>query len=87
MIPVSRSASARSAPRSPNALITGGAIGIGRATGLAFGKAGYHVIVTDILDKEGSEAADAIAAAGGEASFRRLDVRDTQGAPSRGRRS
>ena len=41
----------------PLAFITGGAIGIGRATGLAFGKAGYRVIVTDVLEKEGSEAA------------------------------
>src|SRR6478672_6547714 len=62
----------------PLVLITGGAIGIGRATGLAFGKAGYRVIVTDILDKEGSETAAAISATGGEASFLRLDVRDSE---------
>ena len=29
-------------------LITGAGIGIGRATAMAFGKAGYRVIVTDI---------------------------------------
>src|SRR5580704_9942612 len=64
----------------PLAFITGGAIGIGRATGLAFAKAGYRVIVTDVLAKEGQAAADAIVAAGGEASFLPLDVRDTRAA-------
>lgn len=64
----------------PLVLITGGAIGIGRATGLAFGKAGYHVIVTDVLEKEGEETAKAIAAAGADASFLRLDVRDSEAA-------
>ena len=34
-------------------LVTGAGIGIGRATAKAFGKAGYHVIATDILEKEG----------------------------------
>ena len=64
----------------PLVLITGGAIGIGRATGLAFGKAGYRVIVTDILKAEGQATADAITAAGGDAEFLALDVRDTKAA-------
>src|SRR5882724_5579431 len=64
----------------PVMLVTGGAIGIGRATALAFGRAGYRVIVTDILRKEGEETAGAIAAAGGEASFVALDVRDSAAA-------
>ena len=34
-------------------LVTGGGIGIGRATALAFARAGHHVVVTDILDAEG----------------------------------
>ena len=38
----------------PIVLITGAGIGIGRATANAFASAGYHVVVTDILDKEGS---------------------------------
>lgn len=59
-------------------LITGGGIGIGRATALAFAAAGYHVIVTDVLDRQGGEAADQIRAAGGSAEFRRLDVTDTK---------
>ena len=60
-------------------LITGGGIGIGRASALAFGKAGYRVIVTDVVD-EGRAVADGIAAAGGEAEFHRLDVTSTSAA-------
>ena len=55
-------------------LITGGGIGIGRATAKAFGTAGHHVVVTDILENEGSAVAAEIIAAGGSAEFHRLDV-------------
>jgi 3-oxoacyl-[acyl-carrier protein] reductase len=58
-------------------LITGGGIGIGRSTGLAFGKAGYRVIVTDVLETEGEAVAAEIRAAGAEAEFHRLDVTST----------
>jgi 3-oxoacyl-[acyl-carrier protein] reductase len=58
-------------------LITGGGIGIGRATALAFAAAGHHVVVTDVLDREGHEAVDLIHAAGGSAEFHHLDVRST----------
>lgn len=60
-------------------LITGAGIGIGRASALAFGKAGYRVIVTDVID-EGRAVADTIVAAGGAAEFHRLDVTSTAGA-------
>jgi 3-oxoacyl-[acyl-carrier protein] reductase len=59
-------------------LITGAGIGIGRATSLAFGKAGYHVVVTDVLAREGQDVADAVIAAGGSAEFHLLDVRSTE---------
>ena len=59
-------------------LITGAGIGIGRASAMAFAKAGYRVVVTDILEREGREAADAIKAQGGEAEFHPLDVRRTE---------
>lgn len=62
---------------SPTLLVTGGGIGIGRATALAFGRAGYHVVVTDVLAAEGEQVAAAIRASGGTASFRLLDVRST----------
>jgi 3-oxoacyl-[acyl-carrier protein] reductase len=62
----------------PTVLITGGGIGMGRAAALAFGRAGYRVFVTDVLEREGREVADAVIAAGGEAEFHALDVRSTE---------
>ena len=58
-------------------LITGAGIGIGRAAAKAFGKAGYHVIVTDVLEKEGQAVAEEI---GKHAEFHKLDVRSTENA-------
>lgn len=60
---------------SPTVLITGAGIGIGRATAHAFGKAGYHVIITDVLEKEGLSVAAEI---GKQAEFHKLDVRSTE---------
>ncbi len=57
-------------------LITGSGIGIGKATALAFARAGDRVIVTDILD-EARGVAQAIVDDGGAADFYRLDVRST----------
>ena len=61
-------------------LITGSGIGIGRSTALAFGKLGDHVIVTDVLEKEGNAVVAEIKAAGGSAEFHRFDVRDAAAA-------
>lgn len=58
-------------------LVTGGGIGIGRASALAFARAGWHVVVTDILEVEGRAVAAQIVADGGSASFAALDVRST----------
>ena len=58
-------------------LVTGASIGIGRAAAKAFGKAGYHVIVTDVLEKEGQAVAAEI---GKHAEFHKLDVRSTENA-------
>ncbi len=65
---------------SDTVLITGAGIGIGRATAKAFAKAGYKVIVTDILEKEGRAVVGEIMGAGGAAQFRMLDVRSTAAA-------
>ena len=62
---------------SQTVLITGAGIGIGRAAAKAFGKAGYHVIVTDVLEKEGQGVAAEI---GKNAEFHKLDVRSTENA-------
>ena len=58
-------------------LITGGAIGIGRACAQAFATAGWHVVITDVLDGEGIAVAAGIRAAGGSAEYQQLDVRST----------
>jgi 3-oxoacyl-[acyl-carrier protein] reductase len=58
-------------------LVTGAGIGIGRATALAFARAGCHVVVTDILEAEGHDTVLAIRAGGGSASFAVMDVRST----------
>jgi 3-oxoacyl-[acyl-carrier protein] reductase len=59
-------------------LITGAGIGIGRATALAFARAGYAVMVTDVLDDAGEGVAREIRGAGGRAEFRHLDVTNTE---------
>jgi 3-oxoacyl-[acyl-carrier protein] reductase len=59
-------------------LVTGGGIGIGRATAVAFAHAGYHVVVADILEREGEAVAASIRADGFSAAFQALDVRSTQ---------
>ncbi len=61
-------------------LITGAGIGIGRASAKAFAAAGYHVIVTDVLEAEGASCVADIKAAGGSAEFHFLDVRSTEAA-------
>ncbi|MEY8878574.1 MAG: SDR family NAD(P)-dependent oxidoreductase [Leptothrix sp. (in: b-proteobacteria)] len=64
----------------PVMLVTGGAIGIGRATAFAFARAGYQVVLTDVRVAEGQASVDAIGAAGGSAQFIALDVRSTDAA-------
>lgn len=63
---------------SKTVLITGAGIGIGKATALAFGRAGYRVIVSDILEDEGRAVSDAIMADGAGAEFRQLNVTSTE---------
>lgn len=57
-------------------LVTGGALGIGRAICEVLAREGARVIVTDLKDDEGQEVADAICSDGARASFRHLDVAD-----------
>lgn len=61
-------------------LITGAGIGIGRATAKMFGTRGWRVIVTDVLEDEGSHVAAEINTSGGTAEFHTLDVTSTAAA-------
>lgn len=56
------------------AFVTGAAAGIGRATALAFGRAGAAVIVSDVNAEGGADTVGMIEKAGGRAAFHRCDV-------------
>ena len=56
------------------ALVTGGSAGIGRATVLAYARAGARVVIGDINVAEGEETVRAVEEAGSEAAFIRTDV-------------
>lgn len=56
------------------AIVTGGALGLGRAIALMLAREGANVVVTDIKEAEGAVVADATIGAGGRAIFVRHDV-------------
>ena len=56
------------------AVVTGAALGIGRATSVLLAREGAAVAVTDVLDAEGTALAEAIEAEGGRARYWHLDV-------------
>src|SRR5262249_59811226 len=56
------------------ALISGGARGMGAEAGRLFAKEGAKVVLGDVLETEGKTTVEEIRAAGGEATFVRLDV-------------
>jgi len=58
------------------ALVTGAASGIGRASALAFARAGAHVAIADRDEAGAQQTRDSIAAAGGRASVHCLDLTD-----------
>lgn len=56
------------------AIVTGGALGIGRSACMLMAREGASVAVTDVLETEGKKTAGEIAASGGKARFWKLDV-------------
>jgi NAD(P)-dependent dehydrogenase (short-subunit alcohol dehydrogenase family) len=56
------------------ALVTGAGMGIGRAIAQSFAREGASVLVCDIVDDEGLQTVASIEAAGGRATYCRLDV-------------
>ena len=61
------------------ALVTGAASGIGAATARRLASEGAAVLVTDVQDVTGTQVAKDIAAGGGRASYRHLDVTSEAG--------
>ena len=59
------------------ALITGAAMGIGKAAAVALAREGAAVMVTDIDDQAGAVTVDEISAAGGQARYQHADVSAT----------
>src|SRR6266571_3015079 len=56
------------------ALVTGGTSGIGKATAIAFARAGAKFVLTGRREKEGAQVVAEIKKLGGEAAFVRADV-------------
>jgi len=56
------------------AIVTGAALGLGRATAMRMAQEGATVAVTDLLDKDGRVLVEELVSCGHEAAFWRLDV-------------
>src|ERR1700758_5304668 len=56
------------------ALVTGGTSGIGKATAIAFARAGAKVVLSGRREKEGAQVVAEIKKLGGDAAFVRADI-------------
>lgn len=61
------------------AIVTGGALGIGKACALKLAEEGARVVITDIKEEEGQQVVAAIKAAKGDAIFIRHDTASEDG--------
>jgi NAD(P)-dependent dehydrogenase (short-subunit alcohol dehydrogenase family) len=61
------------------AIVTGAANGMGQSEAMIFAREGAKVAVADVLEAEGRQVADKIKAAGGQATFVKLDVASEAG--------
>ncbi len=59
------------------AIVTGAAMGMGKATAILFAKAGAKVVVADINEEKGQETVAEIKESGGEAHFVQTNIADT----------
>lgn len=57
-------------------IITGAAMGMGKATALLFAKEGAKVVIADWNEEEGKKVEEEIKSSGGEAHFIKVDVSD-----------
>src|SRR5437868_4754354 len=60
------------------ALISGAASGMGQSEAAIFAREGAKVVVADLLEAEGRQVVEKITAAGGRATFVKLDVTNEQ---------
>ena len=60
------------------AIITGGAMGMGAATAELFASEGAKVVIADYNEEKGQEQTNKIKAAGGECSFVKTDVSNSE---------
>lgn len=60
------------------AVITGAAMGIGRASAHRFAREGARLMLADIAEEEGRATADEIRRGGGDAEFMRIDVAERE---------
>lgn len=60
------------------AIVTGAAMGMGKETAILFAEAKAKVVIADFNEEKGKEVVEKIKAAGGEASFVKVDISNSE---------
>ncbi|MEK3979101.1 SDR family NAD(P)-dependent oxidoreductase [Psychrobacillus sp. FSL K6-2836] len=60
------------------AIVTGAAMGMGKETAILFAEAKAKVVIADFNEEKGKEVVEEIKAAGGEASFVKVDISNSE---------